>query len=229
MSQYRAYPLEGVKYKKAFTYNVSTAPAVRPLTLTEVKTHLKIAITDCSQDDYLNLLIDMATDFGEKYTKRTFINTGFTTYRDDFNDSLLLRRSKTSAIASIKYLVSDVLTTLATSIYDFTDVNDFSEIFLKVDQVFPVDVDAVPQAVEIIFTAGYGAAATDVPADVKFAMLNHIAFLYSNRGDCAGDCSGAGAVPSTVKSLYDKIKIIDIGSDVRVYPSGAVNAYSYRL
>lgn len=212
--------------KKAFTYNVSTAPVNKPVTLVEVKTHLKIDAADATQDDYLNLLIDMARDFGEKYTKRTFIDTGFTTFRDDFNDSLLLRRSKVSAIASIKYLVSGVLTTLSTDIYDFTDVTDFSEIFLKVDQVFPTDVDQVPQAVEIIFTAGYGTDATDVPADVKFAMLNHIAFLYSNRGDCS---DGGSVNPNTVKSLYDKIKIIDIGSSIRSYPSSAASAFSYRL
>lgn len=211
--------------KKAFTYNVSTAPVNKPVTLVEVKVHLKIDAADATQDDYLNLLIDMARDFGEKYTKRTFINTGFTTFRDDFNDSFLLRRSKVSAITSIKYLIAGVLTTLSTDVYNFTDVTGFSEIFLKVDQVFPTDVDQAPQAVEIIFTAGYGSNTTDVPADVKFAMLNHIADLYSNRGDC-GDGS---AVSGTVKSLYDKIKIINIGSDVRLYPSGAINAFSYRL
>lgn len=210
--------------KKAFTYNVSTAPVNKPVTLVEVKVHLKIDAADATQDDYLNLLIDMARDFGEKYTKRTFINTGFTTFRDDFNDSLLLRRSKVSAITSIKYLIAGVLTTLSTDVYSFTDVTSFSEIFLKVDQVFPTDVDQVPQAVEIIFTAGYGPDTTDVPADVKFAMLNHIADLYSNRGDC--DSSG---IASKTKSLYDKIKIINIGSDVRLYPSGAINAFSYRL
>lgn len=210
--------------KKAFTYNVSTAPVNKPVTLVEVKTHLKIDAADATQDDYLNLLIDMATAFGEKYTKRTFIDTGFTTFRDDFNDSLLLRRSKVSAIASIKYLVSGVLTTLSTDVYGFTDVTGFSEIFLKVDQVFPTDLDQVPQAVEIIFTAGYGADNTDVPADVKFAMLNHIADLYSNRGDC--DCSG---VTLNTKTLYDKIKIINIGSSVRSYPSNAASAFSYRL
>lgn len=228
MSQYRTFPIEGIKYKKAFTYNVSTVPVNKPLSLDEVKIHLKIDLTDATQDTYLNLLIDMATAFGEKYTKRTFINTGFTTYRDDFNDSFLLRRSKTSVISSIKYLVSSVLTTLATSVYDFTDVNDFSEIFLKVGQEFPTDVDEVPQAVEIIFTAGYGADTIDIPADVKFAMLNHIADLYSNRGDCGGDCSGSGVTANT-KILYDKVRLIDIGSSVRAYPSGAVNAFNYRL
>jgi uncharacterized phiE125 gp8 family phage protein len=228
MSQYHYYEKEGIKYKKAFTYNVSTAPAGKPLTLTEVKTHLKIAVADVTEDDYLNLLIDVATAFGEKYTKRTFINTGFTTYRDDFNDSFLLRRSKTSAIGSIKYLVDGVLTTLASAVYGFTDVTGFSEIFLNVNQVFPTNTDPVPQAVEIIFTAGYGATEASVPADVKFALLNHIADLYSNRGDCGGDCAGSG-VTSNTKLLYDKIRIIDIGSSVRNYPSDAAAAFNYRF
>lgn len=224
MSQYHYFQADGIKYKKAFTYNVSTAAAAKAITLNEVKSHLKICLTDSAEDDYLNLLIEMATAFGEKYTKRTFINTGFTTFRDDFNDSLLLRRSKVSAIASIKYLISGVLTTLSTDVYNFTDVTSFSEIFLKVDQVFPTDVDQVPQAVEIIFTAGYGVSATDIPADVKFAMLNHIADLYSNRGDC----DGSGITLNT-KTLYDKIKIINIGSSARSYPSNVASAFSYRL
>ena len=168
----------------------------------------------------------MARDFGAKYTKLTFIDTGFTTFRDDFNDSLLLRRSKVSAIASIRYLIAGVLTTLSTDVYNFTDVTGFSEIFLKVDQVFPTNVDQVPQAVEIIFTAGYGPDTTDVPADVKFAMLNHIAFLYANRGDCS---DGSSVNPDTVKSLYDKIKVMDIGIDVRLYASSDINAFSYSV
>lgn len=197
---------------KAFTYNVTIAPAVTPVTLATVKYHLKLdAAEDVTLDAYLTLLIDAATACGEKYTKRDFINRTYTTYRDTFCNCLELRRSQVSSITSIKYLVDDVLTTLSTDVYGFTDVTDYPNIYLKENQSYPTGVDNVPQAIEIIFVSGYGAAATNVPADVQMALLVHIAFMYENRGDCDLLSSSLDKLPPTVTNLYDKIKLINIG------------------
>jgi len=206
--------------KKAFTYNVTTAAAEKPLTLDSVKNFLKISLSDKSQNDLLNLFLDAATDCGEKYTNRDFINKTYTTFRDDFNSfcdvenpsiTFELRRSKVSDVASIKYLAADVLTTVATTVWGFTDVNDYAQIFLKEDQEWPTDIDRVPQAVEIIFTSGYGATEANVPADVKIALLSHIAFMYENRGDCnTGDIGDK--LPLNVRTLYNKVRLINIGS-----------------
>ncbi len=192
---------------KAFTYNVTTPAAGRPLTLAETKDYLKYTASD--QDDLINHLIDAATDCGEKYTGRDFINKTYTTFRDTFHDCFQLRRSRVSSVTSIKYLLNDVLTTVATTVWGFTDVNNYPDIFLKEDKVWPTDVDNVPQAIEIVFVAGYGADDTAIPADVKNAMLAHILFMFENRGDCPSDTSG---LPATSKVLYDKIRIITIGS-----------------
>ena len=203
--------------KKAYTYNVTTAAVNKPLKLDTVKNFLKISLSDKSQDDLLNIFIDAATEFGEKYTNRDFINKTYTTFRDDFssfcdiNTTFELRRSRISSVTSIKFLVNDVLTTVATSIFGFTDVTDYSEIFLKEDQQWPTNVDNIPQAVEIIFVAGYGADETSVPADVKIALLSHIAFMYENRGDCnTGDIGDK--LPLNVRTLYNKLRLINIGS-----------------
>lgn len=197
--------------KKAFTYNVTTAAANQPLQLDTVKTYLKISLTDKTQDDLLNIYIDAATDFAEKYMNRDLINKTYTTFRDDFNDCFELRRSRVSSIASIKYLISDVLTTVATTVYGFTDVTDYSDIFLEEDQEWPTDVDDVLQAVEIIFIAGYGATDSSIPADIKIALLSHIAFMYENRGDC--DLSGMkGNLPVTARNIYNSNRLINIGS-----------------
>jgi uncharacterized phiE125 gp8 family phage protein len=209
---YNNYTYDRIPVKKAFTYNVTTAAANKPLTLDTVKTYLKIPLTDCSQDEFLNMFIDAATSIGELCTGRDFINKTYTTYRDSFYNCLTLRKSKTSSITSIQYLLSDVLTTVATTVYGFTDVNDYSDIFLKEDQVWPTDADNVPQAIKIIFVAGYGADETAVPVDIKFAMLAHIAFMYENRGDCSCDINSVASLPATSKITYDKNRIINIGS-----------------
>ena len=89
------------------------------------------------------------------------------------------------------------------------DVTDYSQIFLKEDQEWPTNIDLVPQAVEIIFTSGYGATEASVPADVKIALLSHIAFMYENRGDCnTGDIGDK--LPLNVRTLYNKIRLINI-------------------
>ena len=193
--------------KKAFTYNVTTPAAGRPLTLAEVKDYLKVTSSD--EDDFINFLIDAATACGEKYTGRDFINKTYTTFRDTFWDCFELRRSRVSDVISIKFLLNDVLTDVPTTVFGFTDVNDYSEIFLKEDQVWPTDEDNVPQAIEIVFVAGFGADDTSIPADVQNAMLAHIAFMFENRGDCP---PGTSALPTTTKILYDKLRIINIGS-----------------
>ncbi len=200
------FPTHRLK-KKAFTYNVITPAAGRPLTLAETKEYLKKDSSD--EDDFINSLIDAATACGEKYTGRDFINKTYKTFRDTFWDCFELRRSRVSDVISIKFLLNDVLTDVPTTVFGFTDVNDYSEIFLKEDQVWPTDEDNVPQAIEIVFVAGFGADDTSIPADVKNAMLAHIMFMFENRGDCPTDASG---FPATTRTLYNKLRIINIGS-----------------
>ena len=197
--------------KKAFTYNVSSALINRALSLDVVKNYLKISLNDKTQDELINLFIDSATLFGEKYTNRDFINKTYTTFRDNFLDCFELRRSKVSDVASVKYLVDDVLTTVATTVFGFTNVTDYAEIFLKEDQVWPTDVDNIPQAVEIIFTAGYGTATANIPIDIRIALHSHVAFMFENRGDCDLDGS-ASNLPLNTNNIYDKNRIINIGS-----------------
>lgn len=200
------------KRKIAWQYSITTAAATTPLTLAEVKEHLKLDASDNSQDTYLSLLIDAATDQAEKYTGRDFINRSYTTYRDSFVDPLELRRAPISSITSIEYLVSSSFVTLATSVYDL-QVNDngYPYIFLKEDQEWPTNADTLPQAVKIIFVSGYGAAATDIPPGLKLGLLNHIAMLYENRGDCSNDCSGT-TLPANAKAFYNRYRIVNIGS-----------------
>lgn len=199
--------------KKAYTYNVTTPAATTPVTLAEVKAFLKLDASDASEDAFLTMLIEAATESAEKYIGRDLINKGYTTFRDDFVDPLELRRSKVSVITSIEYLVSDVFTLIASTVYGFTDVNDYAQIFLEESQSWPTDIDNLPQAVRILFTSGYGTAGSDVPSAIRIGLLQHINVMYANRGDCGGDCIGdGGSLPATVKSLYMPFRIMNIGS-----------------
>ena len=189
--------------------------ATTPVTLAEVKAHLRIDPADTSQDDELTLFINAATKFGEKYTGREFINKTFRTFRDCFDPcGFEIRRSRLQSVIDIKYLDSDsVQQTVDSSGYFNTFSNDFAEIKLNPAQQWPSDVLDRVQAIEIEFVAGYGATSADVPDSIRSALLNHIGALYANRGDCDdGTCDCAGTLPSESKGIYDICRIIDISN-----------------
>lgn len=211
-----------MKVNQFYGYKVETAPASLPLTLDEVEAHLRI--TADSEDTYLTFLIETVRDYFESYTNRTLINTTYKAFLDCFYDNsvyyyinscydcccdgILIRKSKLSSITSIKYYSDSVLTTWDSSNYYFTDVNSYSSVYLVDGSTYPT-VDVRKQAIEIIFVAGYGAAEASIPSDIKMALLNHIATLYENRGDCVAD--GTCQLPCISKSVYNKYRIHPIG------------------
>ncbi len=208
-----SYPVFYEKCIICQPYNVTVAPVNLPVSLDDVKEHLRLDPTDTSQDAYLTLLIKTATSFAEKYTRRTFIDTTFETFLSCFCCCIELRRSKVTSIVSFEYLESGVLTAVDADIYYLTDENAYAHILLEDGSTYPTpDVNA--QAVKIVFVAGYGPDDTDIPDELKLALLNHIASLYENRGDCspANATSKCMGIPSTSKLIYDQFRIEDIGN-----------------
>lgn len=203
-------------YRSAFPYFVETAPTGGPaVSLADVKIHLKLDPADTSQDSYLTLLVNVAAAYCEKYTRRTLLETQFKTYRDFFLNTIELRKSPYVSLQSFEYLVSSVLTTVTSTLYYITQEDDYSIIALQNDQTYLEDGDDVLQLIKIIFTAGYAANAAGLAAAqpmLYLAILNHIALLYENRGDCdLSSSDGIGVyLPNTARTLYDSIRILEL-------------------
>jgi uncharacterized phiE125 gp8 family phage protein len=201
----------------AWPYVLTVPPTGLPLSLDEVKDHVKWSLADDSQDAYFKMLIKVVTEYAEKYTKREFITRTYETYRDTFCDNLEIRRSPLQSITTIEYLVDGVLTTVSTDVYFATLSNTFSRLALKAGQVWPTGIDLQDQAVKITFKSGYGNDLCSTPQALREAMLQHIAAMYANRGDCAENrVSGgilAGAqrfLPVDVQLIYDQLTIRSI-------------------
>lgn len=174
-----------------------------PIKLEVAKDHLKVT---GQVDDALitGLLTDIAT-YAESETGRSYRTNTWTLLLDTFVDRICLRKSPVASITSIKYLVSDSLVTIATSVYYLKKSRGFSEILLSDDQSWPTDMDTIEHGIEIIFV-------TDVDREVeraKTAMLKHLANLYQNRGDYNVSDS---AKQSGAKALYDQpgMKIVRV-------------------
>ncbi len=203
--------------EKAWPYIITVAPTTLPLTLNEVKEHLRVDKTDNSQNALLKLLIITVTEYAEKYTKRDFITRTYETFRDSFSDSLELRRTPLQSITKVEYLQDGILVTVSTDIYFATSSNTFSHLALEVNQTWPTDEDDREQAVKITFKSGYGNTLSNVPDSLREGLMQHIAALYENRGDCdSSRVSGgvfAGAqkfLPVDAQLIYDMYRIRSI-------------------
>lgn len=186
---------------KVTDYTLITNAAQKPITLDEVKTYLKIDGSDLDTD--LSLFIDTVTNKAEQITGRDFLTKTYKGYLDCFPSSssqgIQIRKSKLQTITSIKYLVATVLTTFDSTNYYITDKQEYSEIWLLDTKTYPTDVDVNrKQAIEIIFTAGFGTDPCDVPQDLKNAMLAHVSFLNENRGDCPDEAG----INNSITQLY---------------------------
>lgn len=187
------------------SYQVITPPATIPVTLDLVKIHLKLDASDTSQDPYLTLLIESATLSAECYMRRILINTKFRTFRDRFCINTDLRKSKLQSLDLYEYVVDGSYITVPVDLYYITDEHDYSQILLRDNESYPTNIDNQRQSVKIEFTAGYGTSEDDIPADIKIALVNHIALIYEDRGDC-----NTTNIPAESKRTYDKYRILDL-------------------
>lgn len=212
--------------QRAYTYKVTTAPVNLAVSLDTVKSHLKI--TGTSEDALLTIYIQAATDVAEKLTRRDFITRTYQTFRDFFlegisegyyqfgdipssnttiiggggNTGFELRKSPLQSVESIKYLKAAIETPVAASVFYNTVEEDYSEVLTLEDQNWPTDADRRLQAITIEFKTGFGDDDADMPAWVTEGILQHVAELYSNRGDCSCEADVMGALPSVARLIY---------------------------
>lgn len=177
---------------------VITQPSEEPLSLAEAKAHLRVDIDDDNADVALKL--SAAREHCEGWTSRAFITTGFRLTLDRFPcrwipgtpwvslervnpgtiDTIKIPRADLIEVSSITYvdLAGDVVT-LDPSRY-IVETGAPGRILPAWNRTWPTS-RTQPGAVTIDFTAGYGDAASDVPALVKQAIALLLGDFYRTR------------------------------------------------
>ena len=145
-------------------------PAVEPLSLSEVKTFLRIDHNN--EDKLLNDIVKAALIVAEEQTGRSMITQSWRISYDDCPPQALdLTHGPIQSITSVKVIAEDGSeTTIDSSHYHVNSVQDL--IFNTVPSGHQVQID---------YVGGFGDAASDVPRDITQAMLMHIAHLYEHR------------------------------------------------
>lgn len=205
---------------------VTTAPSVEPLALSEVKSYLRIS--GSGEDTLIGTFIEAARTFCEDFTGRALITQTLTLTLDATNEIddplfegtrtgpyinfyksfISLPRPELQSVTSVKtFADDDTATTFASSKYYVDTSRDPARIVLRTGETWPTAL-RVANAIEVVYVSGYGNAASDVPAPLKIGMMQHIAYMYDQRGDMK-DYLQARTLPPSVANLYQTYRVLE--------------------
>ncbi|MDN2580241.1 hypothetical protein [Aquibium sp. ELW1220] len=160
---------------------VVTAPAVEPVTLNDLKQHVRA--TDFTDDDEILTAKGIsARQHVERFIGKPLISTTFELVYDAFPaGEITLPKGPLQSVTSVKYLdaTTGLEATMPSDDYAVDTASDPGRIKPGVSG-WPDTADTV-NAVRIRFVAGYGDAPSDVPEPLREAVLQLAAQLYQHR------------------------------------------------
>lgn len=182
-----------------------TPPTVEPVSLTEAKAHLRIDIAD--DDTLIGSLITAARSHLENTArpKLAMINQTWEYIADSWpgGDTLELRPYPLQSVTSITYTDPDAAATvLASSNYVVDTYTQPGRLRLKTAANWPGTTLRELNGLAIRFVAGYGAAGSAVPIQLRQAILLLVGHWYENREPVMTTGMMAAPLPMTVDALF---------------------------
>jgi uncharacterized phiE125 gp8 family phage protein len=190
-----------------------TAPTEQVLTTSDLMQQL--SLLDDANNDYLNTLLDRATEAAENECQRAFLPQQWRLTLDEFCCNTirlprapLLYNPEGSPARDIEITYTDE---------NGTEQNLDSELFIVAADSQPARIEPayntswpatrrIPEAVAITYWSGYGEAATDVPKRARQAVAVIVAEWYKNREYTMTGASVA-SLPLSAKWLLDGLKL----------------------
>lgn len=160
---------------------VQVEPTVEPVTVAELKTYMRL--DGSTYDTMLGGYLTACRQAVEKHTGRTLINTTRVLYRDGFppdNETIELPYGPVQSISSIVYIDENGdQQTWAAANYYFDAFSVYARITPAHDVDWPDTQDQI-NAVKVTYVAGYGAAASAVPAPLKECIKALVSDLFEH-------------------------------------------------
>ncbi len=202
---------------------VTASGVVKVISFVDMKEYLRVDTT--ADDTLINDFIDIATETARNYTQRAILketiqltldrvsNNGgdefdrlgagtFNTTRQaalGWSNEIDLPFPPIIAISSIKtYATDNTESTYSSSNYQLDETG--GRVYLNQGATWPSNLRA-REAIKIEYTAGYGASATGVPASIRQAIRQHVAYMYECRQSCD--------MPPSCKDLLAPYKLYD--------------------
>ena len=209
---------------------VSVPPGEEPITVDEVKAHLRILNTD--EDALLLQYIKAAPLAFEKCTNRKLITQTLEAFLDEFPDTGSGRwwsgveqgTPQSSGITSESSIFIDLLpvqsvtqlstfddadneTVFADTEYrvDVTDLDLWARISLREGSVWPSELRPT-SGIKVVYVAGYGDMA-DVPADIQLGLMQLVGHYKEHR---LAVCKPLSEIPLSYSSFANSYKVYRI-------------------
>jgi uncharacterized phiE125 gp8 family phage protein len=160
-----------------------TAPTVEPITIDDVKLHIRQDASILTlEDGMITRLITSARQRAEHLTGRAFLQQTRGIVLDTFPNAIELTKTPVIDVVEVKYLdAANQLQTLSSSDYVVDSFGTTGYIVPAYGKTWPSTYPEI-NAVRVQYRAGYGTTADSVPECVKDWMLLIIEDLYRNRG-----------------------------------------------
>ena len=183
-----------IKSEHFFVDVLSKPPAgasVEPVTIAMAKAFLRVE--DDIDDALIAALIQAAREKGESLSRRAFLTQTLTQVLDAWPGDyrIVLRRPPLLSVTSVKYTIDGAAEASTWTDYSVDIKNEPGVIHLN---SVPNDTLEESGAIVVTYTAGYGAAGTDVPEVLRLAMLMLVAYWYESRD--------AGGVPENIRLMF---------------------------
>jgi len=158
---------------------IITPVAIEPITLAEVRQHLRLP-EDATEDDLLLGLIKTARVYCENYTRRALAEQTLETYKDRFSgaDPIMLPCPPLLSVVEIGYTDSTGQETiLSDSDYLVDTACEPGRVMPAYGTTWPVFTPYPSSPIRIRFVAGY----MDLPVSIRLALLLLVGHWYENR------------------------------------------------
>jgi len=198
-----------------------TNPAIEVVSVEDMKAHMRL--NDDTDDRYITDLIQQAREEFEDRTNIALISQTRKLVLDSWNAppepwwdgvrEMPVTEIYSGRANSVELAVFPLISVDTVTVYD----EDSNSTAVTIASVFDIDTASVPSrltlqrgatwpiatrannAVEIVYTVGYGTSISDVPTPLVRAIKNLVSYFYDNRGD--GCSMGDAFVKSGAESI----------------------------
>lgn len=159
---------------------LSSAPDEKPITLEQVKEHLRIPHDYIDEDQVLSMKIDAAVDRFETDTWRKLITQTWKAFPDTWDSEIEIPFGQLQSIESVKYIDADgVEQTVDPADYSEDTIADPGRLVFEDTFTLPELKGVNPIRIE--FICGFGVDHSSIPPAIRDALLHIVADLYGMR------------------------------------------------
>ena len=181
-----------------------SGPAVEPVTLQEAKAHLRL---ETDADDALVLTLIMTSRLHiEAALGLALVTQSWTYIRDRWPPgALALPLRPVQVVEAVRLIAADGTPHVLDPATYILDGQGLPPRLMPLTGAWPIPGRSV-QGIEIDVVAGFGAAADDVPAPIRQAVLMLVAHWYETR-EVVEIGSAATAIPAAVSNILSPYRV----------------------